>query len=84
MKTYTFRTIIEPDEKGAFHGFSPSLPGCHTWGKSIEETKKKLNEAIELYISSLVEDGEKIPQEKGFEFFTTISTKINSNKKAYA
>ena len=80
MKTYTFRTIIEPDEKGTFHGFSPSLSGCHTWGNSIEETKQKLNEAIELYISSLIEDKEKIPQEKGFESFITISTNTRNNK----
>ena len=46
MKNYTFRVIIEPDENNAFHGFVPSLPGCHTWGYSIEETRKNLKEAI--------------------------------------
>lgn len=39
MKTYTYRTIIEPDEDG-YHGFVPILKGVHTWGKTIEETKK--------------------------------------------
>ena len=41
MKTYAFRTIIEPDEKG-YHGFVPLLKGVHTIGKTIEETKKNL------------------------------------------
>ncbi|MFC1801822.1 type II toxin-antitoxin system HicB family antitoxin [Patescibacteria group bacterium] len=84
MKTYTFRTIIEPDEKGTFHGFVPALAGCNTWGKTIEETKENLKEAIEVYVASLVDDGEEIPQEKGFEFFTTISTNLNSDQKVYA
>ena len=39
MKIYTYRTIIEPDEKG-YHGFVTLLKGVHTIGKTIEETKK--------------------------------------------
>lgn len=58
----TYRAIIEPDQKG-FHGFVPALKGCHTWGRTVVETRKKLNEAVELYISVLVEDGEKIPRD---------------------
>lgn len=55
--SFTYRTIIESDKKG-FHGFVPSLPGCHTWGKNIAETKKHLKEAIEAYIGSLAKHGE--------------------------
>jgi len=39
MKSYSFRTIIEKDGK-QYHGFVPSLLGCHTYGKTIEETKR--------------------------------------------
>ncbi len=58
MNSTTFRTIIEHDEGGTFHGYAPALQGCHTWGETIEETRKNLREAIELYIQSLVDDGE--------------------------
>ena len=61
MKNYSFRIIIEPDEKNTFHGFVPSLPGCHTWGKTFEETRKNLRDAIRAYILSLIDDGEPIP-----------------------
>ena len=85
MKTYTFRTIIEPDENDTFHGFVPALPGCHTWGKTIQEIKNNLQEAIEIYIASLIDDGKKIPQEKGFEFFATVSeNELTKVKKSYA
>lgn len=78
MKTninYTFRTIIEPDEKGTFHGYVPVLSGCHTFGSTIEETRKNLKDAISVCVSSLIADGESVPQDNGFESFETITTK---------
>lgn len=80
MKPYTYRTIIEKDGK-LFHGYVPALLGCHTSGKTIEETKKKLKEAIELYVECLVEMKEKIPEDKGIESFETI---LMPFKKSYA
>lgn len=56
MKNYTFRVIIEPDENNTFHGYVPFLPGCHTWGETIEKTKKNLRDAIQAYIASLMDD----------------------------
>lgn len=70
---FTYRIIIEPDEGKTFHGYVPTLPGCHTWGNTISETKKYLREAIQLYLASLKDDDESIPQEQGLEFFETIS-----------
>lgn len=70
---YTFRTIIEPDERGTYHGYAPALSGCHTWGETLEDTQRNLKDAIAIYISSLFEDGEKIPTDRGFESFETIN-----------
>jgi antitoxin HicB len=70
-KHYTYRIIIEPDGK-AFHGYVPALPGCHTCGKTVAETKNHLQEAIELYLEDLVANGEEIPEDQSFEAFTTV------------
>ncbi len=70
MKSHTFRTIIEPDVKG-FHGYVPVLKGCHTWGKTIAETKRHLREAIQLYCEALVAHRETIPDDVSFETFET-------------
>lgn len=70
---FTYRAIIEPDERNTFHGYVPVLPGCHTWGKTINETRKHLREAALLYIASLSDDSKPIPQERGFEFVETFS-----------
>ncbi len=63
MNVYTFRVIIAPDENNTYHGFVPSLPGCHTFGDSIEETKANLREAITCHVQGLQIDNEPIPQD---------------------
>ncbi|MFA6341012.1 MAG: type II toxin-antitoxin system HicB family antitoxin [Candidatus Paceibacterota bacterium] len=71
MKPYTYRVIIEKDGK-YFHGSVPALSGCHTFGKTIEETRKNLREAIELYLEVLREEKSKIPEDTGIESFETV------------
>lgn len=74
MEIFTFRIIIEPDEKNAFHGFVPSLPGCHTWGYSIGETRKNLKEAIKCHIQGLLKDKQSIPRtDEGMELIQTFT-----------
>ncbi len=80
MKNYTFRTIIEPDGK-EYHGYVPALSGCHTCGKTIEETKKNLRDAISLYLENMKENKERIPVENSLESFETV---MISNAIAYA
>lgn len=82
MQSYTFRTIIEPDEGGTFHGYAPALPGCHTWGNTIEETRKNLRDAMTAYLLSVIDDGELIPQDIGFEALETV--RIDGPAPSYA
>lgn len=73
MRMYTYRTIIESDEKG-YHGFVPLLKGVHTVGRTIEETKKNLEEAIRCHLEGLQKDGITPPQEKdSLEVIQTIT-----------
>ena len=74
MNNRTYRIIIEPDGNG-FHGYVPALRGCHTWGKTIPETKRHLREAMELFIESLLAYDEPIPPDESFESFETIAVK---------
>jgi len=84
-KSYTYRTIIEKDGK-QYHGFVPSLLGCHTFGKTIEETKKHLNEAIQGYLLSCMKHGDPIPNDTGLQSIETVSIPIFSARrgKVYA
>ncbi|TSC79278.1 MAG: hypothetical protein G01um101429_513 [Parcubacteria group bacterium Gr01-1014_29] len=67
MKTYSYRVIIEPDERHTYHAYVPALPGCHTFGNSLEEARKNIRDALDVYIRSLLADGDDIPQDKGIE-----------------
>ncbi len=73
---YTFRVIIEPDEPVGYHGFVPLLKGVHTCGKTLEEVKKNLKEAIKCHLQGLAKDKESIPQEEeSYELIQTFSHK---------
>lgn len=63
MSTRTFQLVFEPDPKGGYTVTVPALPGCTTYGATLEEARKMAREAIELYIEDMTADGEKIPQE---------------------
>ena len=60
MKKYQYTVVIEPDEE-AFHDFVPALPGCHTFGMTVDEARANILEAMELHLESVSEDGEPIP-----------------------
>ena len=60
-KILTYRTIIKKDGK-YYHGYAPSLRGCHTQGDTVEETQKNLREAIEGWLEYRIENGMTIPE----------------------
>ncbi len=72
MKSWQFTVVIEPDED-AFHAYVPALPGCHTFGATLDETRSNIAEAMELHIDSMLEAGESIPVEREPLFVTRLS-----------
>lgn len=83
MNTRTYRTIIQKDDKG-YHGFVPVLPGCHTYGKTIEETQKNLKEAIEGWLKVSNDLDWNIPEDNLIETLQTITLPKSSSKHSYA
>ncbi len=75
MSEFQFTVVIEPDEKG-YHAFVPVLPGCHSFGDTVEEAKSNILEAVEVHVESLVEDGESVPVERDPVFITRLSVPI--------
>ena len=48
--TREFNVVIERDEEGHFVASVPSLPGCHTQARSLDELMERVREAITLYL----------------------------------
>ena len=44
--------VIEQDEHGCY-AWCPELRGCQSHGKTIEETRANISEAIELFLETL-------------------------------
>ena len=64
-KTRTFRIVLRKEPEGAYTVMVPSLPGCITWGETVEHALEMAKEAIEGYIAVLEEEGETIPDDNG-------------------
>lgn len=58
--SYIYQTIITPDEEG-FNVEVPDLPGCFTFGRTLEEALAMAADAMKTYVASLLLDGEKPP-----------------------
>ena len=44
--------VIERDREGIYFGVIRELPGCHTQAKSLDELRKRIREAIRLYLQA--------------------------------
>ena len=57
--------MLHPDQEEAGHTVTvPALPGCITQGETVEEALEMAKDANRLYIESLAEDGEPVPEEE--------------------
>jgi predicted RNase H-like HicB family nuclease len=71
----SYRILLRREPEGGYTVIVPSLPGCVTYGETIEEAIAMAREAIELYVESLREHGEEIPTEEGtLEYMLTVET----------
>ena len=52
MRFYSFQIVIEkePEDEG-YYAYSPTLPGCFSNGKSLEEARRNIREAIEQHVA---------------------------------
>jgi antitoxin HicB len=57
----TTYTALVSQEDGVYIVDVPALPGCHTYGNTLDEALANAREAIELVIMTLKDRGEPIP-----------------------
>ncbi len=77
MKTLSFQDFVKEILKNAKYkkgrdmdcivAIAPDLPGCMTQGDNVEDARDNLLDAIQLWITSALSDGEKIPTVNGYE-----------------
>jgi len=57
----SYRILLKKEPEGGYTVTVPSLNGCVTYGKTIEEAIEMAKEAIELYLESLKSHHEEMP-----------------------
>ena len=65
MKTLSYQVMLRWEaEDEVYTAWVPSLPGCVTFGKTIEEALEMARDAIEIYVETLISHGEMVPSDE--------------------
>jgi antitoxin HicB len=62
-KIYSYQINLIPEPEGGYTVLVPLLPGCVSYGTTIEEAAGNAREAIELHLQNLAAHKEPIPEE---------------------
>jgi predicted RNase H-like HicB family nuclease len=60
---YRYNIILRPEPEGGFTALVPALPGCVTYGRTLDEARKMAKDAVTGYIESLKKHKEPIPSD---------------------
>jgi len=56
-----YAMIIETGDAN-YSAYLPDLPGCVATGKTLDEVRQRMREAIELHLAGMREDGLPVPE----------------------
>lgn len=79
MKIHHYTAVFREEPEGGYTVIVPALPGCVTWGESIEHAAQMAKEAIESYLGSLAKDNEEPPGDISFVSTIDISALPSPN-----
>ncbi|MCX5684480.1 MAG: type II toxin-antitoxin system HicB family antitoxin [Planctomycetota bacterium] len=55
MKFYSFQIVIEKEsEDEGYYAYSPTLPGCFSNGRTVDEAKQNMREAVQQHLASML------------------------------
>ena len=62
--THTFTMLFQLAQEGGYVVTCPALPGLVSEGDTMEEARRMAEDALRLYLETLIEDGVPIPSDK--------------------
>ena len=69
MKQYL---VVVERAGGNCSGYSPDLPGCVATGATPEETRRRMQEAIEMHLQGLNEQHMPVPEPSALAFTVEV------------
>ena len=61
---YHYNVILRPEPEGGFTAVVPALPGCVTYGRTLDDARQMAKDAVIGYIASLKKHKEPIPSDE--------------------
>ncbi|MFA4890650.1 MAG: type II toxin-antitoxin system HicB family antitoxin [Candidatus Paceibacterota bacterium] len=81
-KIYSYQINLVPEKEGGYTVLVPLLPGCISYGKTVEEATKNAKEAIELHLENLIAHKQSVPREdEKFPVFNALIQIIPSHAR---
>ena len=80
MTTSRYTVLIYPDD-GAYSVVVPALPGCVTWGQTVDEALNMARDAIGGHVAALRVTGQDVPEEAPP---MVVTVEINAEEKPLA
>jgi predicted RNase H-like HicB family nuclease len=62
-KEYSYHISLIPNGEGGYTVVVPLLPGCISYGETIEEATANVREAIQSHLENLAAHNEPVPRE---------------------
>lgn len=71
-KIQSFKVDLIREKEGGYTVVVPLLPGCISYGRTVEEATKNAKEAIELHLENLEAHDQPVPEEETSLVFSTL------------
>jgi antitoxin HicB len=72
-KVLSYQISLVPEKTGGYTVLVATLPGCVSYGSTIEEATQNAREAIELHLENLAAHNEPLPEDnETVPVFTTL------------
>lgn len=66
MNTLNYKILLRKETDGTYTAIVPALPGCLTFGRSVEEAEEMAKEAIEGFVACMIARGEEVPTQANY------------------
>ncbi len=74
----TIQVVLEKTKSGSYSAFVPDLPGCISTGKSFQDVKNSITDAVEFHLEGMREDGDEIPEIFAGEYNLSFNIDVQS------
>ena len=68
-----YQVVFQEEPDGGYAVWVPDLPGCASQGETLDEAKKNIQEAIQLYLEDAPEEFLKDANDESRQFFVPVT-----------